>query len=232
MLDVPVILGYVGSALEALLLVLLLRGPIRTYLPLFLYVATLFATSLAEGWILATQGLRSDAYFEIFFAGEFLTGTMLFLMLVTLTHRAAAGNPALSTITRFQYAVIAVVYVLPFVLFDGNPFTSMNWNARAVQLMTFGGAVVALGLWTAVLLAPRRDRQFLLVVAGLGASFAGTAISLGIGTLAPESEFAAAFANYARQLCSVGEFVLWCWAFWSKKFIPSEGAPSSAPADS
>ena len=232
MVDVPAVLGYVGSALQAILLVLLLRGPISAYLPLFLFTATLFVTSILEGWVLASQGRSSDAYFEIFFVSEFLIGTLLFLMLVTLTQRAAAGNPALSAISKFQYAVIAAVYVLPFVLFEGEPFTSPDWNARAVQMMNFGGAIVALGLWTAVLIARLRDRQFLLVVAGLGAAFAGSAISLGIRTLAPENPFAIGFASYALQLCAIGEFALWCWAFGSKKFTSAAPTEPSAQADS
>lgn len=214
-------------ALQVILIILLIRGPLSYYLPVFLYALGSLVTALVEFWVLSTEGF-GNTYFDVFYFNELALDTLLFVTVISLTARASEGSATLKPISRLLYVVVGLALILPFVIFDGAPFVSTSWNDRTAQLLKFGAAIMTLGLWTALVVGRRQDRQFLAVAAGLGVSVAGAALSLGVRTFTDPNSFLRDAADYTHRLAVVAGFLIWCWAFWALK-PPSATQPASGP---
>jgi len=157
-------LSYAGTILQVVLLVLIIRGPLSRYFPLFLYVLSSVAVSVSLAYVLQRWGVDLEHYFPVFWGGELLLDLQLFLLMITLTPRALEGNPLRSMVVRIMGLVALVVLLVPFVAFESRVFTT-KWNDSTSQLLNFGAAVMNMALWGALLVNKQRDRQLLTVSA-------------------------------------------------------------------
>jgi hypothetical protein len=221
-------LSYAGTALIVLLLYLLVRGPISRYFPLFLYTLTYFVATVAEAWILRTQGLESHAYFEVYWGGELLLDLLLCFTTLALTARALEGSRLRPLMIRFLLAVFLVAVIVPFVLFESPVFTT-RWNNRTTELLNFGAAIMNLGLWSALLASRNRDRQLMLVTAGLGVALASAALTMAIRHYSQDKTVARDITDLAHRVLQIGSVLIWCWAFRpARKPAPAREPTASA----
>jgi CHASE2 domain-containing sensor protein len=108
-------------------------------------------------------------------------------------------------------AVCVIVMALPFVIFKGPPFQSTQWFNHTSQLLSFGAAILNLGLWSALVANRKRDPQLLAVSTGLGIAVTGAAISYGVrGYLAANHLW---IPDAFMGLTFMASMVIWCWAF-------------------
>ena len=205
-------LSYAGTFLQIVLLVLIIRGPLSRYFPLFLYVLSSVAVSVSLAFVLQKWGSDLEHYFPVFWGGELLLDLQLFLLMITLTPRALEGNPLRSSVVRIMGVALVVVLVMPFVAFDSKVFTT-KWNDSTSQLLNFGAAVMNLALWGALLVSKQRDRQLLTVSGGLGVAVAGAALAYGIRSFTDEDSVGRLLADYLYRLLQIGAVLIWCWAF-------------------
>src|SRR5258706_3628081 len=146
-------LQVVQPALECLLIILLLnRSLFRKYLMVFLFCILLLVTSLAEVLVVQAPnyGNRSETYRILFWTDEMVTDAFLFVMVAVMIYRATEGTPLRTLAERLFSGVVAIALLLPFVVFGDKWFTN-HWFNRSSQLLNFGGAVLNLLLWTALL---------------------------------------------------------------------------------
>jgi hypothetical protein len=219
------LVGIAGTVLQLLALVLLIRGPFSRYFPLFLYLLTWTGATVAEGWVLRTAGTSAHTYFNVYWGGELLLDSLLFFTVISLTLRALEGTPIKPKVSRFLMMVVAVVMMIPWLLFDSTAFT-LRWNQSVAQLLNFGAAVMNLGLWSALLMTRQRDRQLLTVSAGLGIAVAGAALTLGVRQLTSQGDILREIADSIHRLTQIASPLIWCWAF-----RPSKPSLNVAPAD-
>ena len=205
-------LGYAGTFLQIVLLVLLLRGPYSRYFPLFLYVLTSVAVLFAQGYVLQRWGADREHYYPVYWGGELLLSIQLLLLMIMLTLRALEGNPLRAKLMRFMVAALGVILVIPFVAFESRVYTT-RWNDSTTQLLNFGAAAMNLALWGALLIDKRRDRQLLAVSAGLGVALAGAAVTHGLRNFTGEASVGREIADYGARLLNIGSVLIWCWAF-------------------
>lgn len=205
-------LGYAGTLLQIVLLVLIFRGAFSRYFPLFIYVLTEVILSFAQAYVVQKWGLDHDHYFHVFWFGELFIDIQLFLMMITLTWRALEGNPQRVKVARFMAIAVLVVLLVPFVAFQSKVYTT-RWNDSTSQLLNFGAAVMNLALWGALLVNKQRDRQLLTVTAGLGVALAGAAVTLGLRNFTGEASIGREVADYSYRLLYIGSVVIFCWAF-------------------
>jgi hypothetical protein len=198
--------------LQVLALVLLLRGPVSRYFPLFLYLLTWTAATVAEGWVLESKGGADPLYFKIYWGGELLLDLLLFFLVISLTVRALEGSPLKPKIVRFFTIVLALALIVPFVAFDSKIGTQ-RWNQSVAQLLNFGAAVMNLGLWSALVMSRMRDRQLLTVSAGLGVAVAGAALTLGVRQFTSQGDTLREISDSVHRLTQVASPLIWCWAF-------------------
>ena len=205
--------SYSGTALLVVLLYLLMRGPLGRYFPLFLYLLTYLMSSLAEAWGFRTYGYDSVQYRQIYWGGELLVDLLLFFLVIALTLRALEGAPVRGPVMRFLLIVTAVVLALPWVAFESRVF-STRWNNLVAELFNFGAAIMSLGLWTALLVSKRRDRQLLTVTAGLGFAVAGAAMTMAVRRYTANESVSREAIDFVHRLLFIASELIWCWAFW------------------
>jgi len=197
------------------LLILLLLGPVRKYVLLFFFYATRLGANLAEMLVLRTQPVTSSDYRHLYWTDEVLLDLLLFLLVITLTYRVLENSPQREAMRKVLFSVVAVVVVLPFLLFgypfSAGPWPTGRWFNHTSQLLNFGGAIMNLALWTAIIGNKRRDVQLLLVCLGVGVDVTGAAISYGVNLLLPQD--ARWFSNGFLSLTNVVSVIILCWAF-------------------
>ena len=205
-------LSYTGMILQVLALILLFRGPLTRYFPLFLYLFTLLGITSVLGWVYRTQGASNEMYFNVYWGGEILNDLLLFFLVISLTIRALEGNPLRPKMVQMLAIVLIAVLVIPFVLFDSSIF-GRRWNQSVAQLLNFGAGVMNLALWSALLLSRQRDRQLLTVSAGLGVTVAGAALTLGVRQFTHQDDLLRTITDVVYRVSQIASPLIWCWAF-------------------
>jgi hypothetical protein len=211
-------------AIQAVVIVFLLRGPFRRYPVLLLYCVLQLATSLTEGYLLRVFGQASPIFRRLYWTDEVSLDLLLFLMVIMLTYRALEGSPLRAGMGRLLGAVVVVVLVVPFLVFSARRFSSA-WFDGTSQLLNFGGAILNLGLWTALIGTKKRDPLLLTVSAGLGVAVTGAAIAFGLRRFTPPGGTTQQLANLFKIVTYLASVAIWCWAF-----RPRAGKSAAPPA--
>jgi len=208
---------YVGIAGQLLLLYLLLRGPLRRYYLIFLYVLVELIGTTAAKYVIATGGRQGNAQFrDVFFAGDVIGLLLVFFVVIMLTYQVMEGSPLRAKVQRLLGVIAALALVLPFVIYRDEWFTTA-WYNGTLQLLNFGAAIMTLILWTALIARKTRDPQLLMVCAGLGVAVAFNAIGWGLRKFTISGGDARVVANLLLQLIYLVRIGIWCWAFRPQK---------------
>jgi hypothetical protein len=157
-------------------------------------------------------GDANTLFRTLYWTDEVILDLLLFLMVIALTYQALEGNPLRAGMGRLLGAVLLIVVVVPFVLFGARRF-SRAWFDSTAQLLNFGGAIMNLGLWTALIGTKKRDTLLLQVSAGLGVAVTGAAIAFGLRRYAPPRGTPQQLANLLKTLTYLASVAIWCWAF-------------------
>jgi hypothetical protein len=208
------VIEYGSIVLQSLLLFsLLLRSNYRRYPLLLVYSVVVLAATVAEVLVVNALGTSSMGYRNLYMADEVIVDLLLFLMVIVMTYQAMGENPLRAKIGRLLGIVVAGVVLLPFVLFRG-PIFGLRWFYETSQMLNFGGAIMNLALWTALLGNKKRDPLLLSVSAGLGVAVTGAAITYGLFHFQwATSGTARDLVNLIKSLAYLVSLVIWCWTF-------------------
>ena len=212
--QVALFLEAISIAIQAAVIFFLLRGSFRRYPLLLLYCFLQLVATVAEEYVYRVFGEPSTLYHRLYWTDEISLDLLLFLMVITLTYQALEGSPLRKTMGRLLGAVVVIVLVVPFVLFSARRFNSA-WFDGASQLLNFGGAIMNLGLWTALIGIRKRDPLLLKVSAGLGVAVTGAAIAYGLRRFTPPGGTLQQLANLFKTITYLASVAIWCWAFRS-----------------
>jgi hypothetical protein len=222
--EVTMVLVAVTIAIQAVLMVFLLRGPFRRYPVLLLYCILQLAATLTEGYVLRVFGDASPLFSRLYWTDEVILDLLLFLMVISFIYRALESSPMRAGMGRLLGAVVVVVLIVPFVLFSARRF-STPWFDGTSQLLNFGGVIMNLGLWTALIGTKKRDPLLLTVSAGLGVAVTGAAIAFGFRRFTPIQSTPQQLADLFKTITYLASVAIWCWAF-----RPSAGKSPAPPA--
>ncbi len=217
----------VSLALQALLVFLLLRGPFQKYFIVFLYSTVYLLTSLLEVALHWEAGKTAPLYARVYWTNEIILDLLLFLMVILLTYRATEGSPIRAAVGKLLIIVVLVAAALPF-LIASRPYFSLRWFRMTAQILNFGGAVMNLGLWTALIGSKRKDSQLLAVSAGLGVAVTGQAVYYGL-RLMTVSPLVRNISDVLNVLTYLAGVAIWCWAF--RPAAPARSGPAGALTD-
>jgi len=222
-------LDAIGVALQAVLIVFLLRGSYRRYPLLLVYCVSQLAATVTEVYINRILHDSGAIYRRVYWTDEVLLDLLLFLLVILLIYRALEGSPMRAGIGRLLGAVVIAVAIVPFVLFSARRF-STAWFDSTSQLLNFGAAIMNLGLWTALIGTKKRDPLLLTVSAGLGVAVTGAAIAYGLRRFTPPGGTLQHMSNLFKTVTYLASVAIWCWAFRpSAKKTPAPPARVSAP---
>ena len=210
--QVSFILEAASIAIQAAVILFLLRGPFRRYPILLLYCVLQLAATVTEEYVLRVFGDTSVLFSKLYWTDEVTLDLLLFLMVIVLTYQALEGSALRKGMGRLLGAVLMIVLVVPFVVFKARRFSSA-WFDGTSQLLNFGGAIMNLGLWTALIGTKKRDPLLLTVSAGLGVAVTGAAIAFGLRRFTPPESTAQQLVNLFKTITYLASVAIWCWAF-------------------
>lgn len=205
------LLAIVSFILVLLVIVFLVQGPIRRFPLIFVFALSQAFSYVAEGLVYNFKGETSSLYRVLYYSDEVGLNLLLFLMVTSLTYLAMEGNPKRALAGRVLVGVIVLALLLPFVVFNPPRFRT-HWFDHTSQLLSFGGAILNLFLWTTLLGSRRRDPRLLMVSAGVGVAVTGAAISYGARALITASTYEVLPNIFLSVTHVVSVFIL-CWAF-------------------
>jgi hypothetical protein len=207
------VLEAISIAIQIALIFFLLRSSsFRRYPFLLLYSILQLAITGVEEYVYRVYSLGSSFYGKLYWTDEVIMDLLLFLMVIVLTYRALESSPLRAGMGRLLGAIVVIVVTVPFVLFSARRF-STPWFDGTSQLLNFGGAIMNLGLWTALIGTKKRDPLLLTVSAGLGVAVTGAAIAFGLRRFTPPTSTAQQLANLFKTLTYLASVAIWCWAF-------------------
>jgi hypothetical protein len=236
------LLGIGNGVVLLSVLVLLLRGSFRKFWVLLIYVAwELFATATLTIYDLlylgpsvgkVAQAEAMKLYARLYWSNDVIVDLLRFLLVIVLTYAATPEGAKRLSIGRILGGIVAVVVVLPFLLFPLHfkPWPEASWFNSTSELLNFGAAIMNLGLWGALLANRKRDPQFVAVSIGLGVVVTGAAVSYGLLHLLPTR--ARFIPEVFLMLTQLAGWSIWCRAFWPaprRTPVPDSPLPSSSP---
>jgi hypothetical protein len=221
----------IGLSLMIAVIAAMMRGSVRRYPFVFLYVVTDFLTTALEirpGLTYqhaSPEALRSFA--RLYWWDERILQAFVFVMVISLVYGAAAYFRARrALIVGIVVATLAFAGITFLIHFDPDPSALIGkWMTPWTRDLNFCAAVLDLGLWA--LLLGKRDKDYcLMMISGaLGIQFTGDAIFQSLRDLSPTIReivrYAVPFPNF---VC----LYIWWQAFRSVKEV-SRG-PSSDEA--
>jgi len=201
--------------LEAILIFLVLRQKyIRSYPLLFCFsLAQLFA-NFSETLLLHTAGRASDVYRLFYWADEMVLDLLLFLTVITLTLKALEGKPQRAAAGRLLGIIGGLVVVLPFLIFYRRGLFTNLWFTGYGQVLSFGGAIMNLALWTALIGNKPRDAQLLALSAGVGLLATGQALFYGLFQFSDGPW--KTLVDLLLATTQVVGVAICCWSLWPK----------------
>jgi hypothetical protein len=170
--------SWVTMLLEVYLVVLLLRGPIRKYPIFFVYILAQLIGDSIEAFAFYRFGHDSSNYFTFYWAAEISVALLLFLVVIAFTYAALKDNPLRPKAAKVLAVVAVLTLASPFVLFHSR-ILSNRWFNSTDQMLNFGGAIMNLVLWAALLANRRRDPQLLNISMGVGIAATSAAMIWG-----------------------------------------------------
>jgi hypothetical protein len=212
----------VALTLQALLVVFLLRDLSRNYVIILLYSVTYLITNVVEKVVIRQIGIHTPLYTRIYWTDEIILDLLLFLMVIILTFQATEGSVLRGAVSKMLFLVVLIAIGLPFAL-GSRPYFTTRWFTFASQILNFGGAVMNLGLWTALIGSKRREPRLLMVSTGLGVAVTGQAIHYGIRLLT-RSPIVWEVSDVINAMTYIAGVAIWCWAFRPKARSRSEQA--------
>lgn len=224
----------VEVVLELLLVLLLLRGPFRKYLPFTIYVVAGLVVDVLEASAYYRFGWRSAEYRRLYWTDHMTLDLLLFLVVVAFTYEALRGNPFRAKAGKILAVIVLVGLVIPLTMLNSYRskaygMFSSQWFNHASQVFSFAAAVMNLVLWGALLSNRKRDPQLVTLTIGLGIVTASAAIMFGVRQFVAESN-RWPLDNF-MYLAYVGALLLWCSAFRRKPSRVANAAPPNALAN-
>jgi uncharacterized membrane protein len=164
---------WVGIVLQVLVVAALLRGPYRNFKVLFVYSVVLFLITIGEAAAFYDREIWTKTS-RHYWIGDAILQTLIFVLVISLVHRAMAASQKRATIRRILIGGATLFVVLSVYLTHDPVFGA--WMTQLSRNLGFAAVILNLVLWAALIREESADRRLLLVSGGLGIQMAGKAI--------------------------------------------------------
>jgi hypothetical protein len=215
------LLGLSSAIALFLVMISLLKGPIRQFWVVLLYVcweltatagltvADLLLNGTAQS-VGPAQMAAAKLYARLYWTNDLIVDLLRLVLASVLIHKVAA-TPSLG---RILSGLVLVMVALPFVLFHPTfkPMPRVAWFNSTSQLLNFGASIMSVVLWGALIQSRRRDSRLVGLSVGLGILVTGAAVSCGLRHFIPQGGFTAAF-NLFLNLTQLAAWLIWFHAF-------------------
>lgn len=168
----PVIIA--SLILQVLLISVLIRGVVRKYPIVFVYVLVLFFTSIADVALMLDFGRVTNNYAVEYYQHEAMRQMLLFSVVLSFLYKAVKNRRSGRLIRIILVpGGILIATILFYIHRDPNFTLSMTMLNRDTNFIS---ALLNFLLWSILISAKQRDSQLLILTGALGIEFTGSAL--------------------------------------------------------
>lgn len=222
--------------LAVLVISAIIRCGARQYPLVFTYMMTVLLAAVAElPSSLAVAGAHHtaaqvDLHMKLYAAAQCVTHLLIFAVVASFVLRATEES-RIRHLIRTALAIAAPSFIAVSFLIhysdsapDHNSSTAAlgYWMTPWIRDINFGAAIVDMILWGLLLSSRKRSQTLLLLVGGVGITFAGDAISDAIRSIA--IHFRSGFVFYSASAVSMLADGGWLYVWW-QAFRRAAGTP-------
>jgi len=225
-MNVYLVVGFLGIALQVCVLHLLIRGAYRQFPGIAVYLAVLFLTAIADATVFVEAGLWPVWYQEYYYLNNTVRHLAGFAALVSLVFRASNSGERHRNVLKISLASLLVISASALLAHGTWPNEYMN---EASRNLSFATVLLNVALWLTLAKNRTRDTQLFLVSGGLGLNMAGEAVAQSLLRL---SVGGPAIFEHAGNIVGVSSHIL-CLLIWWKAFrqpavetVVTEGVPT------
>jgi hypothetical protein len=212
----------VGVPLEFLLVAALLRGAYRRFPFVFAFAIVLLVTTLVEipanvNYALHPSDPQISKHFaKIYWIDQGILWVIILAVVISLIDQAATRVRS-RRLVRAGLIVGALLFAgISFALHYQATLKYFGfWMAPWTRDLSFGSAILDLGLWTLLISSGRGDLRLLLISGGLGLQFAGEAIGAALQQLsiAHQGSSLNLAGSIITMLAGLAFLYVWCRTF-------------------
>lgn len=174
-----------------------------------------FASHTTFGWLTRSQ------YSRLYWGYEFIEqGFALSLMVVVV--RLAAGGEKSTAVLSQGMASVVVVLMAAF-LTEDLPSYESKWMTGFTRNLSFGVALMNFHVWGLLISKRVKNREVLLLAAGLGLLTTGKSLGHTFRIVATPGGWALLIGNYIVVATGIAAAIAWWYAFKRRK------APEASP---
>jgi hypothetical protein len=174
-----------GLALQFLVLSALGRGAWRRYPFLLLFTSVLSATTISDIYMYLTVRDR-DLWLTYYWSAEVMRQTAVFLLVAGFAVSATPPSARGAGLALRVAVLTGALYWAGCLALTHDPDRS-QWMTRFVRNLSFGSAVVNLGVWFYLISTGQRRVITLLLAGGLGIQMTGEAIGQSLRQMFPHN---------------------------------------------
>ena len=215
-------LSSTGIALQLLVIAALLRGALKKYRVLFVYVLVLFLTTVMEAAAFYNADLFRQAS-RYYWAIDAIRQVMIFLVVLSFIRQALGAGPRHVMLRRLLWGGVAVFSIASIIL-TRDPILGY-WMTNLSRNLGFLAVILNLVLWAVLIQYRRGDRILLMVTGGMGIQMAGKAVGHSLRQLSPAAWPA---GNLLLVLTHLLCLYIWWQAF--RRSAPEGGRRATRPS--
>jgi len=164
----------IGFGLQYLIISALFQGLWREFPTILVYVSGLVVTTLIDIVLQTTLGKKNYGYYLYYWIAELIRQTALLAVVVSLAISTVPGGRRKQLIGS-SIAAVAALFWCGSILIYREPVLN-NWMTNVIRNLSFGSAVLNLGVWFAMISGDSRDVRRLMLAGGLGLQMTGEAL--------------------------------------------------------
>lgn len=217
----------------AVIVISAMRGCVRRYFYLNLYVATMLLVDGARYAVLYRWGYSSDEYFYTFFLTDALLVACIYRLILNFFEVVFRDTPLAGYVRKVLLFFVVIIGLMSYTMISramplisrAVPHSYMHVVVEFLQNMYFAAVLLAVLLWIALHHLRVHDRQMGFLIAGLGLSLGAQTAACALQNLLSQQTFLNWDPLLARlsTLTTVVRLGLWCYALgWISEEAPAE----------
>jgi hypothetical protein len=228
------VLHYGGACLEVgLLLYVIARRRLRSYLAPVAYVTLILAADFARYFVLFRVGASTRLYYYTYWLTDYCLALGSFLLVCALFRRACRNEEKI-------WGIVRPMLPMTFILVLGISVFSLPRSYKAIysrgfingfeQNLYFTCLVLVTLLYILIQQTQSADDELGLLVTGMGIQFAGPTATFALTSLLPDQKLGPLLLAYFSPLCNLLMFVTWFYVFVRLPKHAKVGFEEKAPA--
>lgn len=222
----------VGVTLQCLVLSTILKGSLRQYPLVFVYIVVNLLSTVVQISFRHYFGPRSREFVQAYWVSDFVGTLVMLLIIIHLVRLAMEAHKYQDTVYWGLLSGVLVTGVASGLLIYSRGFSLGRLMTQVGRDYYFAAVILNALLWVTLVRRHHENKQLYLLASGLGLQLSGAAIAHALRMTSSTSPVVVGFANGFLVTTYLANLLVWYLAL--KRFpalAPAEPQPE-APAES